>query len=51
MQLDYALNYKLPKQLKTYNKNRLNDVNPKFILNLGVISIKCRNVFGLHKKV
>ena len=34
MQLDYALNYKLPKQLKTYNKNRLNDVNPKFVLNL-----------------
>lgn len=39
MQLDYALNYKLPKQLKTYNKNRLNDVNPKFVLNLGAFQL------------
>ena len=45
MQLDYALNYKLPKQLKTYNKNRLNDVNPKFVLNFGSYQLSAGTFF------
>ena len=51
MQLVDALNYKLPKQLKTYNKNRLNDVNPKFVLNLGVISQQKRFLYVLFNLV
>lgn len=39
MQLVYALNYKLPKQLKTYNKTVSMMCPPKFVLNLGAFQL------------